>query len=161
MMMLMNRMLKKIVKWLEFVAGIALLFVTLLSGSDIVGRIFKAPIQGAYEIISFTGGIVLGFAIPDSILARAHVTVDLIVDRAPAGMRSALHVFTRILGGMLFVLMGYASVKMAARLHAAGEYTPVLELPFYPVAYAMAGAFFVSAILLFVELTKKGGGANA
>jgi TRAP-type C4-dicarboxylate transport system permease small subunit len=161
MMLAINRVLEKVVDWLELVSGAALVFVTLLSGSDITGRLFGKPVPGAYEIISFAGGLVLGLAIPASVLRKVHVVVDLLVNVAPEGVKSFLHIFTRLLGIMLFVLMGYASLKMAGRLHANAEVTAVLELPFYPVAYAMGGAFFVTALLLIVELTKKRGDADA
>jgi len=44
---------------LEVIAGIALISVMLLTGCDIVGRAFRMPILGAFELVSFAGGLAL------------------------------------------------------------------------------------------------------
>jgi len=62
-------MITKILEWLanksssglEVIAGIALISVMLLTGSDIRGRvmIFRMPILGTFELVSFAGGLAL------------------------------------------------------------------------------------------------------
>jgi TRAP-type transport system small permease protein len=143
--------------WLEIIAGVALVIVMLLSGADVVGRAFGRPISGAYEIISFAGGLVLGFAIPASAAGKVHVIVDTVIAKLARGPRAVLHFISRLIGAGLLGASGYALIAMGMKLRATGEITPVLQLPFYPIAYAMGFAFFVTMLILLLESVGKGG----
>ena len=138
--------------WMEALAGIALIGVMLLIGVDIVGRIFGFPVPGAYEIVSFAGGLVIGLAIPATSLAKGHVSTDLLLGRLTGKSRSVLIVVTRLIGIAVFLIAGCSMIMMGVRLKAAGEVTAVLALPFYHVAYAMGGAFLIQCLVLFSEI---------
>jgi hypothetical protein len=43
-------------------------------------------------------------------------------------------------------------IAMGVRLKTSGEVTPVLELSFYYVAYAIGGAFWMQTLILFSEI---------
>lgn len=133
---------------LEFVAGAVLVFVMVLTGLDIAGRMFGRPIPGTYEVVSFAGGLVIGLAMPVTSWARGHVFVDLVTASAPAPVARLLHRLTRALAIALFVLLAWGLVRMGADLRDSGETTAVLGLAFYPVAWALAGAFLVSCLSL-------------
>jgi TRAP-type C4-dicarboxylate transport system permease small subunit len=143
--------------WLEIVSGVALIAIMVLTGCDIVGRAFGHPIAGTYEIVSFAGGIVIGLAMPVTSLARGHVMVDLVTAHVSKPVGNILHVITRVMVIILFLLLSYAITKMGINLHTSGEVTPVLSLPFYFVAYAFAGACLVECFILVGDLTKGGG----
>ncbi|OPY00602.1 MAG: Tripartite ATP-independent periplasmic transporter [Syntrophorhabdus sp. PtaB.Bin184] len=157
---MMTRIVHKFSGWLEIIAGAALMIVMLLSGADVVGRAFGRPIPGAYEVISFAGGLVLGFAIPASAIGKVHVIVDLVIAKLPPGPRAVLHFVSRLMGAGLLCAAGYALITMGSKLRVTGEVTPVLQLPFYPIAYAMGFAFLVTTLVLLLESVTKGG-ANA
>jgi len=138
--------------WMEIVAGIALIGMMLLIGADIVGRIFGCPVPGAYEIVSIAGGLIVGLALPATTRAKGHVAADLLLAKLSEKPKLFLGVATRLIGIMIFLLAGYAMVMMGVRLRVSGEVTAVLALPFYYVAYAIGGAFFIQILVLFSEL---------
>jgi len=138
--------------WMEIVAGMALIGVMLLIGSDIVGRIFGYPIPGAYEIVSLAGGLIVGLALPATSRAKGHVSMDLLLDRLSEKPKLFLALITRLIGIAIFLLAGYGTVMMGIRLKVSGEVTAVLALPFYYVAYAIGGAFFVQILVLVREM---------
>lgn len=146
--------------WLGIVAGLALVMVMLLTAGDIIGRAFRIPIPGTYEIVSFAGGLVVGLAVPLTTRAKAHVFMDILIIRVSGRTRSVLVIATRVLSATLFLFMSYSLVRMAMSIMASGEVTPVLHLPFYPVAFAMGVAFFVEAVLLLAEIFEAGGTAH-
>jgi TRAP-type C4-dicarboxylate transport system permease small subunit len=154
---MMTRMVLRFSSWLEIIAGAALVIVMLLSGADVVGRTFGHPIPGAYEIISFAGGLILGFAVPASAIGKVHVIVDLVIARLASGPQVVLHFITRLLGAGLLASAGYALITMGCKLKTTGELTPVLQLPFYPIAFAMGIAFLVTTLILVLESFTKGG----
>ncbi len=147
-------------KWLEVIAGVALVAVMVLTGCDIVGRAFGRPIPGAYEIVSFAGGLVIGLAMPVTSLTGGHVMVDLIIARVSSRTSTVLHIITRLMGILMFLLLGYAIIKMGIQLKEAGEVTPVLSLPFHLVAYLIAGACIVESLILAGDIVRGGGDAR-
>ena len=139
---------------MEIVAGTALIGVMLLIGSDIVGRIFGHPIPGAYEMVSMAGGLIIGLAVPATSRAKAHVSTDLLLARLSGWPKTVLIVMTRLIGIAVFLLVGYSTVMMGARLKDSGEVTAVLALPFYYAVYAMGGAFFIQVLMLLSEISE-------
>ena len=138
--------------WMEIVAGIALIGVMLLIGTDIVGRIFGCPVPGTYEIVSLAGGLIIGLALPATSRAKGHVSTDLLTGKLSEKARTFLAAMTRLVGIVVFLLAGYGMVMMGVRLKVSGEVTAVLALPFYYVAYAIGGAFLIQTLILFTEI---------
>lgn len=138
--------------WMEIVAGIALIGVMLLIGSDIVGRIFGYPVPGTYEIVSLAGGLIIGLALPATSRVKGHVATDILLAKLSEKPRIFLTVTTRLIGMVLFLLAAYGMVMMGFRLKGSGEVTAELSLPFYYVVYAMGGALFVQTLILFSEI---------
>ena len=138
--------------WMEIVAGIALIGVMLLIGTDIVGRIFGCPVPGTYEIVSLAGGLIIGLALPATSRAKGHVSTDLLTGKLSEKAGAFLAVMTRLIGIIIFLLAGYGMVMMGVRLKVSGEVTAVLALPFYYVAYAIGGAFLIQTLILFTEI---------
>jgi TRAP-type C4-dicarboxylate transport system permease small subunit len=143
---------RRLSTWMEIVAAAALVVILVLTGVDIVGRAFGHPVPGTYEVVSFAGGLVIGLAIPVTSRQKGHVMVDLVTARLPRMGRLVMKVIVRLLAISLFILLCYATIKMGMQLKSAGEVTPVLSLPFYPVAYAMGGAFVVECLVLACDM---------
>ena len=142
--------------WMEVFAGIVLVLVMVVTGCDIVGRIFGSPIPGTYEMVSFAGGLVIGLALPVTSRERAHVVVDIVTSKVSSRAGAMLHVITRLMVIALFLLLGYAFIRMGMDFRAYGQVTPVLGFPYYPVAYAISGACFIESLVLVVDLIKGG-----
>jgi len=138
--------------WMEIVAGIALIGVMLLIGSDIVGRIFGYPVPGTYELVSLAGGIIVGLALPATSRARGHVSADILLGKLSWRTKIYLAVMTRVIGILIFLLAGYGMVMMGVRLKISGEVTAVLALPFNYVAYVIGGAFLIQTFVLLSEI---------
>ena len=144
----MNLLSKILSRWMECLAGIALMAVMLLIASDIVGRIFGHPVPGTYEIVSLAGGLIVGLALPATTRVKGHVSADLLMGKLSERSQFVLTVLTRLIGIMIFLLAGYGMIMMGLRLKAAGEVTAVLALPFYYVAWAIGGAFWIQTLIL-------------
>jgi TRAP-type transport system small permease protein len=138
--------------WMEIVAGIALIGVMLLIGSDIIGRVFGFPIPGTYEVVSLAGGLIVGLALPATSRAKGHVSADLLSGKLSEKPRLFLAVMTRLIGILVFLLAGYGMIMMGIRLKFAGEVTAVLAFPFYYIAYAVGGGFLIQILVLGSEL---------
>ena len=130
-------------KLLNVVAGIAITFMMFLTVTDVILRSFRRPIIGTYELVAFSGAIVIGFAVPLTTFLKGHVLVDFFVMKFPKGIRNIVHVVTRLMGIGLFSMLGWNLIKLGMDLYRTGEVSLTLQLPFYPVAYGIGLCCFV------------------
>jgi len=145
-------------KLLNVIAGLAITFIMFLTVTDVILRSFRRPIVGTYELVAFSGAIVIGFAVPLTTLLKGHVLVDFFVLKFPIGVRNICHVVTRCLGIGLFSLLGWNLIKLGMDLHRTGEVSLTLQLPFYPVAYGIGICCFVQCLVLIVHILQVIGG---
>lgn len=136
----------------EVVAGVVLVGAMLLTCADIVGRMLGRPILGTYEIVSFAGGFITGLALPATARARGHVRVDLLVSALPEAVANVVEAVTRIASIGVLVLMAWGMAIVGRDLKQYGEVTSVLTLPLYPVAYGIACAFVLTALIMTAML---------
>jgi len=141
-------------RWINVIAGIAITFIMLLTVLDVILRTFRRPIVGTYELVAFSGAVVVGFAIPLTSWMRGHIYVDFFTAKLPQTLRSIFNLITRLMGIALFLLIGWNLIKVGMDLQQSGEVTLTLQLPFYPVAYGVALSCFVQCLVLLTDMVK-------
>jgi len=148
----------KINQVMRGVAAVSLTCMMLLTTLDVVLRLFGKPIPGAVEIIAICGGIVIGFTVPISFWMRGHIAVDFVLNRLARPVKNLINVITRCVGIGLCLLISWNSMKIGTGMHKAAEVSGTLELPLYPVEYALAFCFLVLSIVLLCDILKIFGG---
>lgn len=140
---------------LHWVAGASLVLLMLTTVADVLLRnLFNRPIPGTYEMVGLAGGLVIGLALPLTSWRRGHVEVDSFIGRVPRPWRSAIHVVTRLLGIALFAILTWNLVLLGLDLRASGEVTPTLELRFYPILFALAGAALAQTVVFCGQMVQ-------
>jgi len=148
----------QISRYINVIAGISITFIMLLTVADVILRIFRSPIVGTYELVGFSGAMVIGFAIPLTSWMRGHIFVDFFVQKFSQKVQRSFNVATRCLVIGLFVLIGWNLIKVGMDLQKTGEVSPTLQLPFYPVAYAVGIICFFQCLVFFCDIIKIFGG---
>ena len=74
---------KQLSRFFNVIAGISITFIMLLTVMDVILRTFKRPIVGTYEVVAFSGALVIAFAIPLTSWFRGHIFVDFFVLKMP------------------------------------------------------------------------------
>jgi TRAP-type C4-dicarboxylate transport system permease small subunit len=136
------------------ISGITLAFMMVVTLLDVVMRNLGHPIVGTVEIISFSGSVVVGFAIPYVSWKRAHVYVDLIVEKLSPKNKKIMAAITRCMGVALFVLIGYNFIVYGRDLLRTGEVSASFKLPYYPIAFGLSLSCFLQSITLFCDLVR-------
>lgn len=152
----------KISKVMNLVGGTALVLMMLLTVSDVILRIFWKPILGTYELVSLTGALVVGFAIPKASLDDAHVYVDFLVTGGPPKIRKTFRLITKFCGFVLFFLLAVYIIRKGGELYRANEVSLTLHVPLYPVAYALGLCSIAECMVLLFQMIEiaRGGGNN-
>ena len=148
----------KVANCLHVVAGMSLVFLMLLTLVDVVLRAFGAPIFGTYELVGYAGGVAIGLAMPVTSWRRGHVYVDTFLAWLPRAARTAVHIGTRIVGACLFAVLAWNLVRLGLDLRASGEVSLTLELKYYPLAFGLAAAAVLQAVVLLchIDLVRRG-----
>ena len=131
-----------------------MMVVTLV---DITMRLLGSPIIGAVELISFSGAVIIGFAIPYSSWMKAHIIVDFVVERLSPAARKAMEFGTKLTGLLLFLFMGVNFILYGLTLMKTGELSAGFRIPYYPITFGLSLSCFLESLTLFSDLLKLGG----
>ncbi len=145
-------------KFLNTIAGIALTVMMLLTVADVIMRYLGMPILGTYELVAFTGAIVVGFALPLTSWMKGHIYVDFILQKMPRDRADVVLVMIKIVNILLFVASGVYLFIKGAYLMRTGEVSMTLQMPYYPIAYALGVCCFVQCIVLLSDIARIAGG---
>ena len=114
---------------LNIVGGAILVLMMLLTVVDVVLRYLGKPITGTYELMAFSGALVIGFEIAQASLDDAHVSVDIMTDRLSLFNKTVLLLITKLMGLILFALISLALFIKAHDLYNTGEVSLTLRVP--------------------------------
>lgn len=145
----------KFISWLStlifWISGCILVFMMMITVSDVILRYFSKSIAGTYELVSFAGALVVGFAIARTTLDEGHVFVDLLIDKIGRGGKDFFRFLTKFIGALLFLLIAWSFYDKGKELFISKEVSMTLHIPFYPVAFGLSFCSIVEAFVLFSE----------
>ena len=148
----------KLTRFINFVGGVSLAFIMFLTVADIILRSFRRPIVGTYEIVAFSGAVVIGFSVPFPSWLMGHRYTDFLILRFSKKIRNIFNIITRCLGIWLFLMIGWNLIKYGMDLKKAGEVSITLTMPFYPIAYGVGVCCFVQCLVMVCDISKILGG---
>jgi TRAP-type C4-dicarboxylate transport system permease small subunit len=144
--------------FLNILAGIALTLMMSITVADVILRFFRKPIVGTYELVAFSGAVVIGFSLPFTSWVRGHIYVDFIISRFSKKIQNAFNLVTRAMVVWLFLMIGWNLIKYGMDLQRSGEVSLTLEMPFYPVAYGIGICCFIQCLVIGCDFLKIFGG---
>jgi len=143
---------RKMCRFFLLISGLTLAFMLVFTVLNVVMRAFRRPIVGDYEIISFLGSVVVGFALPYTAWAKGHVTVDFLLEKLSKRAAAWTRVATRILSAALFLWAGWNFVLLSLDLINTKEVTQLLKVPYYPISFALAFCCLILSITLVSQM---------
>ena len=141
-------------KWMNVISGVALIFMILLTVADVILRSFRTPVVGTFELVAFSGAVVIGFSLPFTSWLKGHIYVDFLILELPPKARRIVTVFTRCLGIGLFLVIASNLMILGMELYNSGEVSPTLHVPFYLVVYGIGICCFVQCLVLVCDIAK-------
>ena len=148
------RILQRVSQILNYIGGAALTFMMCLTVADVLLRAGGRPILGTYELVSLTLAIVIGFTIPKVSLDRGHVYMEILLEKLSKRDKAIMNTFTRILGLVLFAIIGYNLLLIGNEFHTSGEVSSTLKLPFYPISYFVGICCFIECFVFIFDIVK-------
>ena len=137
----------------NILASASLFAMILLTCLDVSMRyFFNRPIAGTYDVVSLMGAIIAAFAMPYTMLEKGHVAVEILIMRLSRRKQLIVETGTHTVAIVLSLVLVWQCIALAIDMRAAGEVTPTLLIPFYPIVYCMAVCFFVLSFAILVNL---------
>ncbi len=156
----LSRLWLRVGKSVHGLAGVILAAMFVLTLCEVTGRFLGRPIPGSYELISFMGGLVIGFSVPYTSQKRGHVNVDFLVVKFSESRQRAISVVTRAMAMIFLALAGVSLLYMGANLIVKHEVSQTLKLPLYPVAFGIGLVFLIQAFQFVIDIWNLTGGRN-
>ena len=141
-------------KLLNIIAGVAVTVMMLMTVADVLLRAGRHPIIGTYEVVALLMAVVIGFGIPQVSLDRGHVYVEFLLQKFSEKVKNVVNTLTRVLCMILFALIGVNLFSVGAAFRASGEVSPTIQLPFYPVAYAVAVCCLLECFVFIFDIVR-------
>lgn len=137
---------------LKIVGAVALFGMALITGVDVVGRLFKYPIFGSIELVSFLGVFTVAMALPVTQLSKGHIGVELFVDKLPRKGRLFFELCTEIVSLALFIVITWRMFLFSLKLRASGEVSMNLHLPEYAIVFILACCCVVLCLVIISSI---------
>jgi TRAP-type C4-dicarboxylate transport system permease small subunit len=114
----------RLTRLINAIAGASLAFIMFLTVADIILRTLRKPIVGTFEVVAFSGAVVIGFSVPYTTWMRGHVYTDFLLLRFSQKVRKIVNVSTKCLGIGIFFLIGWNLIRYGLDLRQSGEVSP-------------------------------------
>ena len=155
MIRLFGRAVKALARSMYWVSVFAIVCIVFLTIIDVTTRKFGAPIDFVFEVVCALAGIVIGFALPQTSLDHGHVVVEFLESRLHGNWLKGAHVLTRCIGIGIFVIIGWNAIRLGTHLRLSGQYSPILQIPDFPLAYGLAVGCFVECLVLVCTMLEN------
>ena len=141
-------------KALLVAGGVSLLLLTLLATANVALRVFRVPVGGTYEVVSFLGAVVTAGALGFTQKRKDHIVVDILSDRFPAPVKRFLDRVSYLLMFALFAVVSWQTFVYGMRLMQTGERSETLRFAFYPFVFLVCLGFAVLALTILLDLVE-------
>ncbi|MFV0301896.1 MAG: TRAP transporter small permease [Paracoccus sp. (in: a-proteobacteria)] len=130
---------------------LALLFVVAVVLADVIGRTLGSPLYGAQDMTTMTFVIAVfgGMALCDK--QGAHIAVDLFERYFPARMNHLIDIVIDLLGGVIFLVIGYSVIKAAQLSAMLNLRTNLLGLPLAWFQWALVVLAVITGLALLLR----------
>lgn len=153
---LYHRGLRTLVKALAVVAGVSLMLMVLVTSAEVVLRIFRLSLTGAYDIVKIAAAITIAAALPYTTAIKGHVAIEYFFHKLGRRGRMVVDALMRLCGMALFTLLAWGCVDYGNSLRAKGEVSMTLQLPIFWVPYVLAFSCGLVVLIKVYHLTHPG-----
>lgn len=152
---------RKLCGFLLGMAGFFLLFMVVLSCSNMVLRAVWLPVKGTFELLGFSGALAAALALAATQRAKGHITVTFLKDYFPAWLEKSLVLSSFVLSSLFSSLICWQCGQRALGIWRSGEVSETLHILYYPFVFAVAAGFAALALVLLSDFLRLASAAPA
>lgn len=134
------------------ISGLLMIVTALIIMFEVIMRgIFNIPTKWEYEVTIYLMMWFVSLALPFAQRQKAHIDLDLVLNRIPAKMREALMLavyFISLIFSIIFTYYGFRMFYTALMVEEKGVY--YLGIPLWPIKIAL----FIGTLLLTIQIVR-------
>ena len=152
-MFLIEKIIYKIARWLNWLAAFAIVAVMLIVCINVLSRgLFGMPLKGTVDIVSQLGVVIIACALAFTQVLKGHIRITLFIDRIPNPYRTLINCIIDIIGIIMFGIMSWQTFLFTKSTYQIGELSEVLKLPLTPFAAVVTAGSVALTLVLFIDL---------
>jgi TRAP-type C4-dicarboxylate transport system permease small subunit len=148
--------LRALVRISALLAGAAILVMIGVTVTDIILRIFRSGIPGAYDIVRVCGVISVSCALPYLTAVKGHIAIEFVYQNFSRIGRVVLDTLFRLLSIALFGFLVYHGIVYGISFIESGQVMPTLRIPVFWMPFLISFNFVQMLIIIFYHLLHPG-----
>lgn len=153
---LYHHALRRVVMGLAYVACASLMVMVLVTSVEVVLRVFRLSLTGAYDIVKIAAALTMAAALPYTTAIKGHVAIEYFFHKLGRWGRIVVDTLMRLLAMALFSLLAWGCVDYGNSLRVKGEVSMTLQLPIFWVPYVLAASCTLVVLIKLYHLTHPG-----
>lgn len=133
---------------LKMVGAVLLMGMAVLTCLDVIGRLFKYPIFGTFELVSFMGALAIACSLPFTHQKDGHIGVELFTRKLSSKVRHIVELCTELLSLALFMLVSWRMFHFSISSKASGVLSMNLQLPEHAIIFILACGFVIFTLTI-------------
>ena len=135
---------------------LALFAMMCLTVYDVVGRyVFNSPTLGAFEMTEFLVLTMVFSFLGYAQSQKAHVTVDILVERFPKKARDLIDIFNYLVSLAVVAIVAWMGFEKALEAFHTGRKPLNLAIPNYPFVFFLSFGCAIFCIEFIRDILKK------
>jgi TRAP-type C4-dicarboxylate transport system permease small subunit len=148
--------IRKVILGFALLAGGAILGMMGVTVADVILRLFKAGIVGAYDVVRICGVAAIACALPYVTAVKGHIAIEFFYQRFTRPGRIALDSIFRLVALALFGFLVYRNIHYGLSLRAAGVLMPTLKVPVFWIPLLISFDSLLVCIVICYHLVHPG-----
>jgi TRAP-type transport system small permease protein len=152
-------MIKRFNMYCYGASALLLIFVVLITFFDVIGRYFRAPIPGTFELSQLALSCMIFLTLAHTQAIKGHIFLDYTIP-LPRKLQTILDVFLTLISLFVMGVLSWKSVPFVFDSYTSREWTDYHQIPlFFIKIFLFVGglAFCLQLIIDIVEIFKKPG----
>jgi len=136
-----------------YLSGIAMFAVVTLVTVNCIGRGFRHPLPGGYDLITLGAAVSGSLAIAYCTKLKGHVHVDIVVNHLSPRAQRVQRIICGIISLAFWAIVAWQSIRVfLARL--TNEVTEVLKIPYAPFRFLFMFSMILVVVILIEQLIR-------
>ena len=151
-----HQVLRRLIRALGMLAGAGLMAMVLVTSLDVVLRVFRISLKGAYDLVCIAGVVTVAAALPHTTASKGHVAIEYFFHKLGRRGRLAVDSLMRLIQMALFALLAWQSVQYGNSLKQSGTVSMTLQLPVFWVPYILSVSCVLVVLVTLFHLLHPG-----
>lgn len=147
----LKRISEGIAKYFHWVACVGICGIMVVTCVDVIGRAFRRPIFGAYDLVCMLAVVAFSFALAYTQVMKNHIGIDFLTSGLRDRVQGIIGAIVYLVCIGLLVVFAWRSAVLARSLWVSGEVTMTMQLPYHFFVYGVGLACLPLCLVFFID----------